>query len=130
MIPVQVIPRFCGMTSVTLHRCCQERATKLHSRYSTTIVCARTASQPVLEHVRYLGLGPTSKDFEEPTQISGPLTKVHANELVLRLNNEERKMLFNALQEFESNRIKEEFEGMKYILYLKYNYSIKKRKII
>ncbi|VVC98578.1 unnamed protein product [Leptidea sinapis] len=59
---------------------------------------------------RYLGLGPTSKDFEEPSQFSGPLTKAHATELVLRLNGEERKMLFNALNEFESNKIKEEFE--------------------
>ncbi|XP_013182464.1 PREDICTED: uncharacterized protein LOC106128563 isoform X2 [Papilio xuthus] len=65
---------------------------------------------PDIVNIRNLGLGPTSKDFEEPTQISGPLTKVHATELVLHLNDEERKVLFNALQEYESNRIKEEFE--------------------
>lgn len=65
---------------------------------------------PAVFKIRKLGLGPTSKDFEEPSQISGPISKVHATELVLHLNDEERKMLFNALQEYESNRIKEEFE--------------------
>ncbi|CAK1552702.1 unnamed protein product [Leptosia nina] len=61
-------------------------------------------------NVRYLGLGPTSKDFEEPSQLSGPLTKAHASELVLHLKDEERKILMHALREYESNRIKEEFE--------------------
>ncbi|XP_062526754.1 uncharacterized protein LOC101735678 isoform X1 [Bombyx mori] len=61
-------------------------------------------------HIRNLGLGPTSKDFEEPAQLSGPLTKAYARELVLHLIDEERKMLLSALQEYESNRVKEEFE--------------------
>lgn len=42
-----------------------------------------------------------------------PLTKPQADELVLRLTEEERKALFSALQEFDSNRVKAEYEGIK-----------------
>ncbi|XP_041976812.1 uncharacterized protein LOC121731463 [Aricia agestis] len=87
------------------------RNSTLHVRQSATVVCENYKKiVPLLINVRQLGLGPTSKDFEEPPQITGPLTKAHATELVLHLNDEERKMLFTALQEYESNRIKEEFE--------------------
>ncbi|XP_044733767.1 transmembrane protein 65 [Chrysoperla carnea] len=39
------------------------------------------------------------------------LTKVQAQELALRLTNEERQLLLNALQEYQSKIIKDEYEG-------------------
>lgn len=112
MKSVRLIHRFCKLSAVNLSACCHKSPTKLHVRYSTSVVCTNhTRFVPMVIKVRNLGLGPTSKDFEEPAQLSGPLTKAHATELVFRLNNDERKMLFNALQEYESNRLKEDFEG-------------------
>ncbi|CAG5011075.1 unnamed protein product [Parnassius apollo] len=103
--------RFCGPSVVYFNSCCHIRPHKLQARYSTTVGFSKLRNiAPAIFNIRKLGLGPTSKDFEEPTQISGPLTKVHATELVLHLNDEERKILLNALQEYESNRIKEDFE--------------------
>lgn len=40
-----------------------------------------------------------------------PLNKSQADDLVLRLTEDERKFLLTALQEFDSNRIKAEYEG-------------------
>ncbi|CAG4906381.1 unnamed protein product [Colias eurytheme] len=84
---------------------------QIRHSYSAAVGCFNAKSfTPLAKNVRNLGLGPTSKDFEDPPQLSGPLTKAHATELVLHLKEDERKILFNALQEYESNRIKEEFE--------------------
>lgn len=111
-----MLRKFCRLFP-SVNGCCHKKLTRLHVRYSATVGCGNGNSAkfrsflPVLTNIRHLGLGPTSKDFEEPAQITGPLTKAHANELVLRLNDEERKMLFSALQEYASNKIKEEFEG-------------------
>ncbi|CAH2268710.1 jg9246 [Pararge aegeria aegeria] len=111
MKSVQIMRRVCKLPALTVNVCCQKKPIKLHVRYSASVGFGNYRRFcPLITSIRNLGLGPTSKDFEEPTQISGPLTKVHANELVLRLNDEERKMLFSALQEYSSNRIKEEFE--------------------
>lgn len=112
MKSVHLWNKFCRLSIVNVSVGCYKRPNILHVRYSTTVGCSNhTRFIPLVMTVRRLGLGPTSKDFEEPAQLSGPLTKAHATELVLRLNNEERKMLFNALQEYESNRLKEDFEG-------------------
>ncbi|XP_068629749.1 uncharacterized protein [Battus philenor] len=111
MKSIRAMKRFCGSSADYFNTCYHKRPSRLQVRYSATVGVSNVKRfVPALVNVRNLGLGPTSKDFEEPTQISGPLTKVHAAELLLRLNGEERKILFNALQEFESNRIKEEFE--------------------
>ncbi|XP_034840003.1 uncharacterized protein [Maniola hyperantus] len=111
MKSVQIMRRFCKISTPSVNVCCHKNPNRLHVRYSASVGCASYRKfAPFLTIVRNLGLGPTSKDFEEPAQISGPLTKVHATELVLRLNDEERKMLFYALEEFASNKIKEEFE--------------------
>lgn len=122
MKSVQAMKSFCKISLKNFNICCQKQPITLQVRYSVSssgsVNFRRYA--PLISNIRKLGLGPTSKDFEEPAQISGPLTKAHATELVLRLNNEERKMLFNALQEYESNRIKEEFEG-KCLFIFKYN---------
>lgn len=40
-----------------------------------------------------------------------PITKPQANDLVLRLTEQERENLLTALQEFEANKIKTEYEG-------------------
>ncbi|XP_063359851.1 uncharacterized protein LOC134649066 isoform X1 [Cydia amplana] len=107
MTAVHVIRRF-GVPLANM--CCHKKPTKLQVRYSATLGLTAKRFAPVLIKARHLGLGPTSKDFEEPTQITGPITKLHAAELVLHLKADERKLLFTALQEYESNRIKEEFE--------------------
>lgn len=41
-----------------------------------------------------------------------PLTKSQADDLVLRLTEDERKFLLTALHEFESNQVKAEYEGI------------------
>lgn len=115
MTAARVLRKCCFLPSMPFNFCCKGNAIKLQVRNSATIGSKKfKIFSPALLRIRNLGLGPTSKDFEEPSQISGPMTKVHATELVLHLNDEERKMLFNALQEYESNRIKEEFEGSFY----------------
>lgn len=111
MKAAQSVSRFSVAPQIRLNTCCQN-ISSLQVRHSATIVNSKIQLlAPVLLKVRHLGLGPTSKDFEETPHITSPLTKVHADELVLHLNAEERKILFNALQEFESNRVKENFEG-------------------
>ncbi|XP_047528357.1 uncharacterized protein LOC125065011 [Vanessa atalanta] len=111
MNSVRLINRFCRFSISNINVCCHKKPIKFYVRHSATMGCTNYRKfTPLIINIRRLGLGPTSKDFDEPTQLSGPLTKGHATELVLRLNNEERKMLFNALQEYESNIIKEEFE--------------------
>ncbi|XP_072943988.1 uncharacterized protein [Epargyreus clarus] len=110
MKSVRAITRFSCNRVVNSSACCH-KPSDFHVRHSATVGCSKVSRFiPVAINIRHLGLGPTSKDFEEPTQLSGPLTKLHATELVLHLNDEERKVLFAALQEYESNRIKEEFE--------------------
>lgn len=108
-----------GLQANNFNVCCHKKSAKVQLRYNATVGCVKYNSfVPAGVKIRQLGLGSTSKDFEEPTQISGPLTKVHATELVLRLNDEERKALYDALQEYKSQKIKEEFEGtLKLILY-------------
>lgn len=115
MRAVHVLRKFCGSSGTNLTACCHKKPSKVQVRYSATVGCLNHKRySPVALIIRHLGLGPTSKDFEgseEAPQITGPLTKAHATELVLHLNDEERKVLFYALQEYQSNKIKEEFEG-------------------
>nr|CAD7400109.1 unnamed protein product [Timema poppensis] len=40
-----------------------------------------------------------------------PLTKIQAQDLILRLTDEERRALLSALQEFQSEKMKAEYEG-------------------
>ncbi|XP_038215462.1 uncharacterized protein LOC119834966 [Zerene cesonia] len=113
MKSVKIIKRISGSSYLSFNTGTQNNIFKPQIRYSysATVGCLNSKSYyPLAINVRNLGLGPTSKDFEDPPQLSGPLTKAHATELVLHLKEEERKILFNALQEYESNRIKEEFE--------------------
>ncbi|KAM3961736.1 uncharacterized protein ACR2FA_004059 [Aphomia sociella] len=108
---VQVIRRYCCSAPINIRLCYGKNPHKVQVRHSTSVVFSKCMIfSPAIVKIRNLGLGPTSKDFEEPSARTGPLTKLHANELVLHLNDDERKILFNALQEFESNRIKEEYE--------------------
>ncbi|CAH0604477.1 unnamed protein product [Chrysodeixis includens] len=110
MKSAQAVSRFSASPHKRLNTCCHN-ITSLQVRHSASIINSKSQLlAPVLLKVRHLGLGPTSKDFEETPQFTSPLTKVHANELVLHLNVEERKILFNALQEYESNKMKENFE--------------------
>lgn len=46
-----------------------------------------------------------------------PLTKSQADDLILRLTEDERKALLTALQEYNSNQVKAEYEGKCYILH-------------
>lgn len=113
MTAVHVFKRFCVPLT---NSCCKKKLTNSQVRFSATL--GRSARfAPAIIKVRHLGLGTTTKEFDESgQQITGPITKVHAAELVLHLNNEERKLLLTALQEYESNKIKEEFEGMVYVI--------------
>lgn len=47
----------------------------------------------------------------ETTSTTQGLSKLQAEELVLRLTSEERNILINALQEYQSKLIKDEYEG-------------------
>ncbi|XP_073944524.1 uncharacterized protein isoform X2 [Choristoneura fumiferana] len=107
MTAVHVLKRFCVPLT---NSCCKKKLTNSQVRYSATL--GRSARfAPAIIKVRHLGLGTTTKEFDESgQQMTGPITKVHAAELILHLNNEERKLLLSALQEYESNKIKEEFE--------------------
>ncbi|KOB57977.1 Transmembrane protein 65 [Operophtera brumata] len=112
MRAVRLSKILCGSSTTIFDMCClTTSSTKLQVRHSASL-CGSNFKliSLVAVQIRNLGLGPTSKDFEEPTQITGPMTKVHATELLLRLTDDERIMLHKALEEFESNRIKEEFE--------------------
>lgn len=64
-----------------------------------TNVCAQSATSAALSVIRH----------HETTQT---LTKVQAQELALRLTTDERKILLNALQEYQSKLVKDEYEGM------------------
>lgn len=112
MKPARAVKRYCTSPIMRLNTFCGNNSSKLQVRHSASSVNSKlNLFVPVAVKIRNLGLGPTSKDFEEQRQASQPLTKVHAAELVLHLKDEERKLLFDALQEYESNKIKEEFEG-------------------
>lgn len=50
----------------------------------------------------------------ETTSTTQGLSKLQAQELVLRLNQEERLMLLSALQEYQSKLVKEEYEGSRF----------------
>ncbi|XP_049867130.1 uncharacterized protein LOC126367586 [Pectinophora gossypiella] len=106
-----VLRRFSGLPFYSLNVCCHSKATKLQVRYISTLGFPNSKRfAPVAVKIRNLGIGPTSKDFDEPSQGTPPITKAHAQELVLHLTDEERKVLFDALQEYQSNKIKDEFE--------------------
>lgn len=47
----------------------------------------------------------------ETTSTTQGLSKLQAQELVLRLNGEERSILISALQEYQSKLVKDEYEG-------------------
>lgn len=47
----------------------------------------------------------------ETTSTIQGLSKLQAQELVLRLTSEERNILFSALQEYQSKLVKDEYEG-------------------
>lgn len=112
MRATQTLSRLRGCPLTRFNTCCLQNSTKLQVRHSATILNTKFKQlAPAAVKIRSLGLGPTSKDFEDSPQFTSPLTKVHANELVLHLTDEERKVLFNALQQYESNRIKDEYEG-------------------
>ncbi|PZC74596.1 uncharacterized protein LOC110379492 [Helicoverpa armigera] len=113
MKAAQAVNRFLARPMNKFNSRCLDISTKLQVRQSTTLLNPHfNLLAPVAVKIRNLGLGPTSKDFEDSPQpqITSPLTKVHANELVLHLTDEERKVLLYALQEFESKRLKEDFE--------------------
>ena len=43
--------------------------------------------------------------------MTGPLTKLQAHDLIMRLHREERTILLTALQEFQAEKRKAEYEG-------------------
>lgn len=117
MKTIQIFKRLCLPQLFKINECCQNKSVKALIRYNSTLSGSNIKYYiPKYYKMRTLGLGPTSKDFEEPSSQSGPLTKLHATELILRLTEEERKALFSALEEYQSQKIKEEFEGKTHII--------------
>lgn len=119
MKAAQAVKRLRAVPTVIHHACQLNNSANMQVRYSVTVVTSKSKLFcPAALQTRKLGLGPTSKDFEETKIQAGELfTKVHAEELVLHLKDGERKLLMEALQEYESNRIKEVFEGeIKYLM--------------
>ncbi|XP_075992951.1 uncharacterized protein LOC142987887 [Anticarsia gemmatalis] len=111
MKAAQAVKRYCTSPLSRFNTCCLENTSRLQVRQSATVLNSKQKLfVPVAVKIRNLGLGPTAKDFEESIQAAEPLTKVHATELVLHLKDQERKLLLEALQEYESNKIKEVFE--------------------
>lgn len=113
MKAVQGLTRFSVSHLNRVNICCLDISSRLQVRHSATLFNSHfKLLAPTAVKIRSLGLGPTSKDFDDQpqAQITSPLTKLHANELVLHLNDEERKVLLHALQQYESKRIKEDYE--------------------
>ncbi|PSN53285.1 hypothetical protein C0J52_04668 [Blattella germanica] len=50
---------------------------------------------------------------EKSHSLTGPLTKLQAHDLIMRLTGEERTALLTALQEFQSEKRKAEYEGIR-----------------
>lgn len=48
----------------------------------------------------------------ETTSTTQGLNKLQAQELILRLNSEERTVLYSALQEYQSKLVKDEYQGV------------------
>lgn len=53
----------------------------------------------------------TTKFGSTETDKKIPLTKVQADELVLKLTEEEHKILMNAIQRFQSEKTRQEYKG-------------------
>lgn len=125
MKAVQGLTRFSVSHLNRVNICCLDISSRLQVRHSAILFNSHfKLLAPTAVKIRSLGLGPTSKDFDDQpqAQITSPLTKLHANELVLHLNDEERKVLLHALQQYESKRIKEDYEGNSLLFF--YNFRI------
>lgn len=89
---------------------------KNYSHYSVPINCIILKSSPVkinspssLTHIRLPLFFSTQINSFENSVI---LNKEKAQTLILRMTDEERTILFQALQEFESEKTKSEYEGI------------------
>lgn len=114
MKSVSALRKFSNKFSSSLSSCCQKTHLYFQVRESGSGHSSLPRCFPLnICNVRHLGLGPTGKDIDDTSAgpRAGPLTKAHATELVLHLTDEERKLLLNAMEEYHSNKIKEEFEG-------------------
>lgn len=60
----------------------------------------------------------------ETTSTTQGLSKLQAQELVLRLNGEERNILISALQEYQSKLVKDEYEGKEQVFVLLFSFCI------
>ncbi|XP_069686032.1 transmembrane protein 65 isoform X2 [Periplaneta americana] len=72
----------------------------------------KSVVQYVQKEVKLLYSSSTSALDEEKTHsLTGPLTKLQAHDLIMRLTGEERTALLTALQEFQSEKRKAEYEA-------------------
>lgn len=90
--------RFCGAQPA--------RAFGLHINGGTLL--GRVAAPAVGSEVRRLI---TTKFGSSDPEKKIPLTKVQADELVLKLTEEEHKILMNAIQRFQSEKTRQEYKG-------------------
>ncbi|KAK7790114.1 hypothetical protein R5R35_007085 [Gryllus longicercus] len=108
----------CHHSSVFLHNlpaAANSRASKLFAVFSFKIDKTLGRSGSSILHVRTKW---HARDFSTSISvlgvdksISAPLTKRQAQDLILRLTGEERSALLGALQEFEAEKMKSEYEG-------------------
>lgn len=83
----------------------------------------KSVVQYVQKEHRVLYSSSTSTLEEEKIHsLTGPLTKLQAQDLIMRLTGEERTALLTALQEFQSEKRKAEYEGNT-LLYKRVSYS-------
>lgn len=84
-------------------------------------ICNKILNQDVQAHKRSFSVDPTlsgSAARAETTSTTHGLNKLQAQELILRLNSEERTILYTALQEYQSKLIKDEYQGKKYNIFV------------
>jgi hypothetical protein len=76
------------------------------------VLAYKSFMQFVQNESRVLYSGSTSALEEEKTHsLTGPLTKLQTQDLIMRLTAEERTALLTALQEFQSEKRKAKYEG-------------------
>jgi hypothetical protein len=66
------------------------------------------------EHSVLYSSSTSALEEEKTHSVTGPLTKLQAHDLIMRLTTEERTALLIALQEFQAEKRKAEYEGKTY----------------
>ena len=93
---------------------CESTGGKLKIRHVYSIISFSNNTKEDVFSARKLSVGAVKEGSAaraETTSTTQGLSKLQAQELVLRLTDEERAVLISALQEYHSKIIKDEYEG-------------------